>query len=657
MTADGDSQNLPEGWGWFALNEIAEISPRHPRDLADSLEVTFVPMAAISDDSPDFKFTNTRPLSAVRKGFTHFAEGDVLFAKITPCMENGKAAIARRLKNGVGCGTTELHVIRPTTALSADYLYRFIHQDSVRSDAAAHFSGTAGQLRVPSAFVTGLRIPLPPSAEQRRIVAKVETLLARVQAARQRLARVPLLLKRFRQAILTAACNGQLTAGWRASNPHTSVSDALDSAKALVDNQAVKHLLRRGTAGLPEVERPEAPAEWEWRTVRELVEYGAILDFQDGNHGSLYPRATDFSENGVQFLTAQQVFDNRVLLDKTPRLNLAKARLLRIGFARPGDVLLTHNATVGRVAVLPRFDGDLILGTSVTYYRTNPDLFLPEYLSYQMQGRCWQGQLESVMEQTTRNQVSVTKQVEFWLLLPTIAEQHEIVRRVDALFKLADAIERRVAAATARAERLTQTIIAKAFRGELVPTEAELARQEGRDYETAEQLLARIHREKAATEAETVPAGRGKAKMGELLRQTIDRGRTVLDLLLLLECWNKPVSIGTVEPALVLMKNEAARETLLAGKATKRSRRALQELPQFFVGLDGVYAALEREQIVRRVGHHALELTKPEVLARATRQDRERAAEVIEAIQKLNDIRKLPAAVAAATHERYTVSV
>jgi type I restriction enzyme S subunit len=340
--------------------------------------------------------------------------------------------------------------------------------------------------------IKAFRIAIPPLAEQRRIVAKVEALLARVEAARERLARVPTILKRFRQSVLTAACNGQLTGDWRGAYPSESVGDRLENAAKSVDSRSIRHLIRRRTTGLADVEEPEFPSSWAIQRVRSLVEAGAILDFQDGNHGSLYPRASDFGDAGVKFLTAQQVFDNHVQLDGTPLLRATVAKKLRIGFARPRDVLLTHNATVGRVAVLPDFEGDVILGTSVTYYRTNPNLLLPEFLCFQMQGKYWQDQLESVMEQTTRNQVSVTKQVEFKLLIPPLAEQHEIVRRVEALFKLADAIERRVAAANARADRLTQAILAKAFRGELVPTEAELARRDNGPYEPAFVLLERI---------------------------------------------------------------------------------------------------------------------------------------------------------------------
>src|SRR5579883_1177396 len=107
------SSELPRGWVVASLGKITEINPRHPKNLDDSMPITFVPMAALSESKPTFDFTEEYSLGELRSGFTHFAEGDVLFAKITPCMENGKGAVATGLQNGIGCGTTELHVIRP----------------------------------------------------------------------------------------------------------------------------------------------------------------------------------------------------------------------------------------------------------------------------------------------------------------------------------------------------------------------------------------------------------------------------------------------------------------------------------------------------------------------------------------------------------------
>jgi len=176
-------------------------------------------MTALSGSKPDFESLEERKLGEVRKGFTHFAEGDVLFAKITPCMENGKGAVARELKNKLGCGTTELHIVRPLAGISPEYIYRFLAQDRVRRAAKENFTGTAGQARVPTSFIEELKWPLAPLAEQRRIVAKLETLLGKVDASQQRLAKIPVLLKRFRQSVLAAACSGRLTADWREENP------------------------------------------------------------------------------------------------------------------------------------------------------------------------------------------------------------------------------------------------------------------------------------------------------------------------------------------------------------------------------------------------------------------------------------------------------
>ena len=153
-----------------ALCYIAEINSRHSKQFDDSLEVSFVPMVALSEFRPKFDFLAERPLREVRKGFTHFAEGDVLFAKITPCMENGKGAVAVGLRNGLGCGTTELHVLRPQGGIDPHYLYHFLHQESFRRAAESNFTGTAGQARVPTAFMKEAEISVAPLNEQRRIV-------------------------------------------------------------------------------------------------------------------------------------------------------------------------------------------------------------------------------------------------------------------------------------------------------------------------------------------------------------------------------------------------------------------------------------------------------------------------------------------------------
>ena len=105
-------------------------------------------------------------------GFTAFRDGDLIVAKITPCMENGKAAICTGLVNGHGFGSTEFHVLRPTGAAQATYAFHFIRQESFRRAAADHMTGSVGQKRVPATYLANVQIPLPPLSEQKRIVAK-----------------------------------------------------------------------------------------------------------------------------------------------------------------------------------------------------------------------------------------------------------------------------------------------------------------------------------------------------------------------------------------------------------------------------------------------------------------------------------------------------
>ena len=145
---------------------------REARGSGD-LPVSFVPMAAVDERWGEITRLEDRPLKEVARGYSSFQTGDVLFAKITPCMENGKVAVARDLTNGIGRGSTEFYVLRPGDVLLGDYLFFYLRQPSFREQAKRHFTGTAGQQRVPKSFMENALIPLPSLKQQRRIVAIV----------------------------------------------------------------------------------------------------------------------------------------------------------------------------------------------------------------------------------------------------------------------------------------------------------------------------------------------------------------------------------------------------------------------------------------------------------------------------------------------------
>ncbi|MBM3242820.1 hypothetical protein FJZ31_41700 [Candidatus Poribacteria bacterium] len=213
---NSDLPELPEGWVWSRLEEMAQINPRHPANIVpEDAEISFVPMSAIDEKSWKFKEMQTRILGEVRKGYTHFAEGDVLFAKITPCMENGKAAVARNLVNGIGCGTTELHVIRPEGRILPEFIYHYIHQQFFREKAEARMTGTAGQLRVPVNFVKTASIPLSPLPEQKEIVRRVETLFKFADEVERKIERAREQVENITQSVLSKAFRGELTEDFR----------------------------------------------------------------------------------------------------------------------------------------------------------------------------------------------------------------------------------------------------------------------------------------------------------------------------------------------------------------------------------------------------------------------------------------------------------
>ncbi len=210
---------LPKGWKIVAINDVFKVNPGHKgQDIPDNLEVTFLPMPNISEEANVIDTSEVREYKKVKSGYTKFVESDVLFAKITPCMENGKLAIANGLKNKIGCGTTELHVFRATGKCVSKYLYYYLHQKDFRSYCRSQFNGAVGHQRVPKQVFDENKFPLPPLNEQKRIVAKLDLLFAHLDGLNARLERVPELLKQFRQSVLTQAVTGKLTEDWRSKN-------------------------------------------------------------------------------------------------------------------------------------------------------------------------------------------------------------------------------------------------------------------------------------------------------------------------------------------------------------------------------------------------------------------------------------------------------
>ncbi|AYJ07258.1 restriction endonuclease subunit S [Mycobacterium avium] len=157
------------------LADVAEINPRPTRLAADTL-VAFVPMAAVDADTGSVSDAEVRSVAELGAGYKQFRRGDVIFARITPCMQNGKSAVFS--DRDYGLGSTEFHVVRPGNEVSAEYIHRILRTRAVRLNATEHFTGTAGQQRVPADFLRELLVPIPSREDQQEIVASLDALRA-----------------------------------------------------------------------------------------------------------------------------------------------------------------------------------------------------------------------------------------------------------------------------------------------------------------------------------------------------------------------------------------------------------------------------------------------------------------------------------------------
>jgi type I restriction enzyme S subunit len=320
-------------------------------------------------------------------------------------------------------------------------------------------------------------LPIPPLAEQARIIAKIDELLKHVDTSRQHLGKVPKILKAFRQSVLAAACSGRLTEDWRSSQTkqqHTR--DVLVGLAGQASNWIEPSFEIR-----PEL---DIPSEWSYIALGNLGEWGGggtpsksnVQYWKDGQIPWVSPKD----------MKSEVISDSR---DHITDLAVSRSNLKLV----PKGSLLC----VVRGLILAHSFPVAVTGGTLTVNQDIRFLIPHSWISSAYLLRALQNEsraiLFAVRESTHGTRRLESPTLKLWPIpVPPPAEQEEIVRRTTILFTLADKIASHVAAATKRADRLTQAVLAKAFRGELVAAEAELARREGRDYEPASILIERI---------------------------------------------------------------------------------------------------------------------------------------------------------------------
>jgi type I restriction enzyme S subunit len=228
----GDPATNPKGWPVKRLGDprVATINPKFSGDnVSADTEVSFVPMADVDEIWGRIVGKQVRKYSDVMRGFTPFRDGDVLFAKITPCMQNGKTAIARNLVNGLGFGSTEFHVLRAGPLVTPEWLFALVRLAWFRRQAESSFTGTAGQQRVPADFLARYEIGCPPIDLQRKFAKAVVHIQEWVhQKDRSRKG-----IEDLFAVLLHSAFTGDLTAKWREAHMKELLAEMEEQAKIL----------------------------------------------------------------------------------------------------------------------------------------------------------------------------------------------------------------------------------------------------------------------------------------------------------------------------------------------------------------------------------------------------------------------------------------
>lgn len=219
-------------WNFTSIGTVCDINPKTVLpDFSDDSIVSFLPMPTVEAETGAFS-PETVEYKKVKKGYTKFQNNDVLFAKITPCMENGKSCVVHDLIQGVGFGSTEFHVLRCHAGMLPEYVFYFVVQKAFRSKAISFMTGAVGQKRVPADYLRDCEIPVPTLAEQEKIVAEIESRFERADALETAVDRALNDAEKLKQAVLKKAFSGELVPQNPDDEPASVLLDRIRAARA-----------------------------------------------------------------------------------------------------------------------------------------------------------------------------------------------------------------------------------------------------------------------------------------------------------------------------------------------------------------------------------------------------------------------------------------
>lgn len=504
-------KELPEGWVKTELVNVVNYQKgKKPKILKDTYSPDLVPYLDIE------AFVNHKIRKYAAPNSSKLAkESDILIV-----WDGARSGLTGQAKKGaIGSTIVSLTPIK----INQKYLLRFVQSKYYYINNNPRGSGIP---HVDPDLFWNIQIPLPPLKEQARIVAKLEKIIAKINTCQQRLERIPTILKRFRQSVLAAACSGRLTADWREKNPNIEPAEELlkrihKERKRLYEEDCAK---AKGEGR----KKPKSPFYKQDSIHNKIIDnlplswtltyLGNIADTQGGIQKT--PKRKPVN-NPYPYLRVANVYRGYLNLDRIECFELFDKKELNKWKLKKGDLLIVEGngspTEIGRCAIWNEEIDNCVHQNHIIRSRLLLNIESKFILSYL---NSYQG-METMMQLSSSTSglhtLSVSKINNITIPLAPLEEQKEIVSRVEALFKKCDSIEKRYQKAKNYTNKLTQSILAKAFRGELVP-------QDPND-EPAEILLEKIRSEKAQQEKKTKAKKKTKRKTTSTKKQSKTKPR------------------------------------------------------------------------------------------------------------------------------------
>lgn len=429
--AEAGPYEIPENWAWVKLEDLYEINPKV--EAADDTDAAFIPMERISAGFSELFTFEVEKWSAASKNHTRFADGDVAFAKISPCFENRKSFIATGMPNGIGGGTTELIILRQKEMLPRFTYYVMLDQRFIH-DGVASYKGTVGQQRVKADVIKNYMVAVPPKEEQRRIVERIENIFSFLDTIDTLQSQYQDNLATLKSKIIDAGIQGKLTEQLPEDGTAEDLYQQIQQEKLALE-KAGKVKKSKPLPPISEEEKPfDIPDNWKWVRLDSIA---SVISKGTTPRGG----KVSYCENGIGFLRAENLkgFDklnlcNLNYIDENVHIGFLKRSILE-----DGDILISIAGTLGRTGLVRKADLPLNANQAIAFIRpVNKDRLDLSYVIYSLNAKAIQKMMDYKKVEMAIPNLSLAVISNTIIPLPPLAEQKRIVAKLEELLPLCE---------------------------------------------------------------------------------------------------------------------------------------------------------------------------------------------------------------------------